>query len=257
MFAAWKLSLKRRGYSVQSINHYLSAVRALFAFAEDADLIEHAPKLRRVRNDPKHSFTRGNKKLYTENQLGKLLTRADIQIKLMVLLGINCGFGPKDIHDVEWTDFCAGRATLPRSKTGVCQTFALWPETLQAIDDLGLHRNELIAQRAKRGWSRSDGGHVFITKYLATLEPGCGRRAIPQAVCEGGCALLRFLQAKALCLDSNLARSQSARAEAVHAAQPTPTASDLHAHAGCRGGRGRDESKGQAAWRSCYFRSGK
>ena len=165
MFAAWKLSLKRRGYSAQSINHYLSAVRALFAFAEDADLIEHAPKLKRVRNDPKHSVTRGNKKLYTEKQLGGLLAHADIQMRLMVLLDINCGFGPKDIHDLEWTDCCAGRATLPRSKTGVCQTFALWPETLKAIDDLRLYRSELIAQRAKRGWIRSDEGHMFITKY--------------------------------------------------------------------------------------------
>jgi integrase len=165
MFAAWKLSLKRRGYSAQSINHYLSAVRALFAFAEDVDIIEHPPKLRRVKNDRKHGLARGSKKLYTEKQLGRLLAGADIQMRLMVLLGINCGFGPKDIHDLEWTDFCAGRATLPRSKTGVCQTFALWPETLQAIDGLRLHRDELIARMAKRSWSRSDGGRLFITKF--------------------------------------------------------------------------------------------
>ncbi len=165
MFATWKLSLKRRGYSAQSINHYLSAVRALFTFAEDADIIDHAPKLKRVRNDPKHGLTRGNKKLYTEKHLGRLLACGDIQMRLMVLLGINCGFGPKDIHDVEWTDFYASRATLPRSKTGVCQTFALWPETLRAIDGLRMHRGELIARMARRGWSRSDGGRLFITKF--------------------------------------------------------------------------------------------
>jgi len=165
MFAAWKLSLRSRGYSAQSINHYLSAVRALFAFAEDSDIIEHAPKLKRVKNDPKHGLVRRNKKLYTDKQLSRLLTCGDIQMRLMVLLGINCGFGPKDIHDVEWIDFCAGRATLPRSKTGVCQTFALWPETLQAIDYLRLHRGELIARMARRGSSRADGGLVFITKF--------------------------------------------------------------------------------------------
>ena len=32
-FARWKLSLKERGYSSESINHYLSAVRAMFTFA--------------------------------------------------------------------------------------------------------------------------------------------------------------------------------------------------------------------------------
>jgi site-specific recombinase XerD len=34
MFTAWKLSLRRRGYSRESINHYLSAVRAMHKFAE-------------------------------------------------------------------------------------------------------------------------------------------------------------------------------------------------------------------------------
>ncbi len=49
-FARWKLSLKEREYSPESINHYLSAVRAMFTFAEETDLIEKAPKLRRIKN---------------------------------------------------------------------------------------------------------------------------------------------------------------------------------------------------------------
>jgi hypothetical protein len=42
-FARWKISLKERGYSTESINHYLSAVRAMFSFAEETELIEKAP----------------------------------------------------------------------------------------------------------------------------------------------------------------------------------------------------------------------
>ena len=33
MFTKWKLSLRNRGYSPESINHYLSAVRAIYSFA--------------------------------------------------------------------------------------------------------------------------------------------------------------------------------------------------------------------------------
>lgn len=50
-FAASKISLKKRDYSPEPINHYLSAVRAMFAFAEETDLIEKAPKLRRIKNE--------------------------------------------------------------------------------------------------------------------------------------------------------------------------------------------------------------
>jgi hypothetical protein len=35
MFAAWKISLKRRSYSAESMNSYLGAVRAMYSFAED------------------------------------------------------------------------------------------------------------------------------------------------------------------------------------------------------------------------------
>jgi len=50
-FADWKISLKKRGYSAESIKHYLSAVRAVFAFAEETGLIEKGPKLKRVKNE--------------------------------------------------------------------------------------------------------------------------------------------------------------------------------------------------------------
>jgi hypothetical protein len=42
-FAGWKISLKKRGYSAESINHFLSAVRAMFSFAEDTEVINKAP----------------------------------------------------------------------------------------------------------------------------------------------------------------------------------------------------------------------
>ena len=64
-FAAWKLSLKNRGYSPESINHYLSAVRAMFAFAEDTDLVEKSPKLRRIKNETTSRPGSKEKPLYT------------------------------------------------------------------------------------------------------------------------------------------------------------------------------------------------
>jgi integrase len=165
MFAAWKLSLLERGYSAESINHYLSAVRAMCAFGEDADLIARAPRLRRVRNVAVGQAGASEKPLYAAEALSRLLAAADAQMRAMILLGLNCGFGPKDIHDLTWDDIDGDRTALPRSKTGVSQTYLLWEETRAALEALQLERHKLITRLARRGRERSDQGRVFVTKF--------------------------------------------------------------------------------------------
>ena len=165
MFAAWKVSLRRRKYSPQSINHFLTAVRSLFAFAEEADLMERIPKLKRIKNEKLPPPGSNEKPIYTTEEIGQLLGHADTQLKAMLLLGLNCGFGPKDIQDLTWGHIKADRVTLPRSKTGICQTYLLWPETLRALEGLRGHRRELIERMAKRGRDRTDEGHIFITRF--------------------------------------------------------------------------------------------
>jgi integrase len=83
----------------------------------------------------------------------------------MTLLGLNCGFGPKDLQDLAWNDIDGERVTLPRSKTGVCQTFQLWPESRKALSELAEARIKCIERLAARGRPRTDGGRVFTTKY--------------------------------------------------------------------------------------------
>ena len=165
MFAAWKISLKKREYSPESINNYLGAVRAMYLFAEDTELIAGSPKLRRVKNEPISMMRLKDKPIYSSDEIHRLLEHADNQLKVMILLGLNCGFGPKDIQDLTWEDVEDDRVTLPRSKTGICQTFLLWPETLQALGALKEEREERIIRLAKRTRLRSDEGHVFVTKF--------------------------------------------------------------------------------------------
>lgn len=165
MFAAWKLSLRRRGYSAESINHFLSAVRAMYAFAADVELLPAVPRLRRVRNEPCPKVGSRQKPLYTFAELQRLLGGASMQLKGMLLLGLNCGFGPKDLADLCWDDLCDGRVTLPRSKTGICQTYALWPETAAHLERIRTTRESLRARISRRNPTASDGGHVFVTRY--------------------------------------------------------------------------------------------
>jgi integrase len=162
-FADWKLSLKERGYSAESINHYLSAVRAMFRFAEDTELIAKPPKLKRVRNEPRKG--RDSKLLYSPEDISKLLEEADEQLKTMILLALNCGFGPKDIHDLTWDHIAGDRVALPRSKTGISQTYCLWPETLDLLNQLRLGQLRRNARVTTASPDRVLAKHVFITRF--------------------------------------------------------------------------------------------
>ena len=82
-FAAWKIFLKKRDYSPESINHYLSAVRAMFVFAEETGLMDKAPKLRRIKNERIPKTGSKEKPLYTLGDLKKLLENADLKLKTM------------------------------------------------------------------------------------------------------------------------------------------------------------------------------
>lgn len=164
-FADWKLSLKEHGYTPETINHFLSAVRSIFNFAEDTCLIEKGPKLKRIKNEPKLINGSQNKSLYTQDELQKLLENADIKMKAMVLLALNCGFGPKDIHDLTWNDIDNDRVTLPRSKTGVCQTYLLWPETRELLEHICLQKlaPKVESQNSKDQFKNN--GFVFMTMF--------------------------------------------------------------------------------------------
>jgi integrase len=165
-FASWKLSLKERGYSAESINHFLGAVRAMFRFAEDTELVERAPRLSRIRNESK--VLSNEKPLYSQAELGKLLDEADRQLKAMIVLALNCGFGPKDIHDLTWDHMKGDRVTLPRSKTGVSQTFMLWPETSKLLEEIRSHREQRTAQAQELAGNPLIQQHVFMTLFGKT-----------------------------------------------------------------------------------------
>jgi len=164
-FAAWKLNLRSRGYAAESINHFLNAVRAMFAFAEQNGMLKRAPALKRVKNERRTNHGGPGKPLYSVAQISELLCNTDSQMYAMILLGLNCGFGPKDIRDLTWDHFDGDRVTLPRSKTGVSQTFMLWQETTQALHNVKRARAEKVANAVRRGNHRSDNGHVFVTRF--------------------------------------------------------------------------------------------
>jgi integrase len=98
-------------------------------------------------------------KLFTAEEIRRLIDAAGPSMKAMILLAANCGFGNTDCGTLPLSavDLDAGWIDYPRPKTGIPRRCALWPETIQAI-------REAMAKRPtpKRD---EDAGLVFITKY--------------------------------------------------------------------------------------------
>jgi integrase len=90
---------------------------------------------------------------------GPELVQPGAQLKAMILLGINCGFGNADCGNLPLSavDLERGIIDFPRPKTGIPRRCALWPETVQAI-------REVLAQRPAPK-DPAHAGLVFVTKY--------------------------------------------------------------------------------------------
>ena len=98
-------------------------------------------------------------KLFTADEIHALLGTAGVQVKAMILLGINCGFGNSDCAALPTTavDLEAGVIDFPRPKTGITRRCPMWPETVGALRDALEKRPDPKAD--------ADAALVFITKY--------------------------------------------------------------------------------------------
>jgi integrase len=90
---------------------------------------------------------------------GPELVRPGPQLRAMILLGINCGFGNADCGNLPLSaiDLAGGMIDYPRPKTGIPRRCALWPETVEAI-------REALDARPRPKQAEAE-GLVFVTKY--------------------------------------------------------------------------------------------
>jgi integrase len=74
-------------------------------------------------------------KLFTAEEVRKLLDAAGQPMKAMILLGTNCGFGNADCGRLPLAAVDLDRAIIdyPRPKTGIPRRCVLWPETVAAL----------------------------------------------------------------------------------------------------------------------------
>jgi integrase len=162
-FAALRGKMAKKWGPV-TLGNVIQRMRVVFKFAWDNGLIERPVRYGQGFKRPSRKVVRIDRarkgpKLFTAAEVRRLLTTAGAQMRAMILLGINCGFGNADCGHLPLSavDLDAGVIDFPRPKTGISRRCALWPETIQALRDA-----QAVRPAPK---DEAHAGLVFITKY--------------------------------------------------------------------------------------------
>jgi integrase len=139
-------------------------IRSIFKHAYDSDLIGRPIRFSPGFKRPSMKVLRLHRaeqgpKLFTAEEIRRMLDAAAPPTDSMILLGINAGFGNSDVGNLPLAalDLEGGWVDYPRPKTGIPRRCPLWPETVAAL-------RQALAKRPKPK-NDDDIGLVFITKY--------------------------------------------------------------------------------------------
>jgi integrase len=164
-FAAYRVALAKRLGPV-SLGNSIQRVRSIFKFALESGMVKtlvlFGPGFKRPsKKTLRLERAKKGPKLFSRDELRKLIDAAGIPMKAMILLACNAGFGNSDLANMPLSsvDLQTGWVDFPRPKTGIARRFPLWPETLAAL-------GEVIAKRPTPK-AEADVGLLFITKYGA------------------------------------------------------------------------------------------
>ena len=150
----YRTRLIRAGISANTIDNRLAAMKAMYNWALDNEIIEHPPRLRAVKKVTPQKVERAT---FTASQIRALLDNAGVQMRAMIWLGLNCGFGCTDCAELKWKnlDLEHGRVAFPRGKTGIGRNLPLWPETIQALQAVPRQGEFVFYTRSGNCWVRA------------------------------------------------------------------------------------------------------
>jgi len=182
-FAALRNQLAKRWGPVR-LGNSVARVRTVFKYALDGDLIDRPVRFGPGFKRPSKKTLRLHKakqgpKLFTADEIRRLIAAAGPTMRAMILLGINAGFGNADCGNLPLSvvDLDRGVIDYPRPKTGIPRRCPLWPETVEALREALANRPTPKRQEHARlalltsyglPWVR-DGAPGIVTNVVTKL----------------------------------------------------------------------------------------
>jgi integrase len=187
-FAGLRNRLARKWGPVR-LGNAIQVTRSIFKHSYDAVLIDRPLRFGPGFKRPSRKVLRLHKakqgpKLFTAEEIRRLLEAADVPLKAMILLGINCGFGNADCGRLPLSalDLEGGMVDFARPKTGVNRRCPLWAETVQALKDA------LAARPEPKHPEHA--GLVFVSEQGLSWHKDSSANPVSRAMCN----LLRALR---------------------------------------------------------------
>jgi len=145
----------------------ITRIRVLFKHGFDSGLLSAPVRYGQGFNRPSKKVLRltrknGVARMFDAAEIRALIDAAGVQLRAMILLGVNCGYGNQDCATLptKALDLDAGWITYHRPKTGIDRRCPLWPKTIAAL-------REAIAARPKPKEPEAD-GLAFVTRTGAS-----------------------------------------------------------------------------------------
>jgi integrase len=175
----WRAMSRRWG--VRRLGLMVTGAKSIFKHAVDSDLIDRPVKFGPQFKVPSKKTIRLHRaqqgpKLFTADEVRRMVAGANVHLRAMLLLGINCGFGNADVGTLPLTalDLDRGWVNFPRPKTGINRRCPLWPETVATIQE------SLTKRRDPKDPSHA--GLVFITRLGRAWSKACANNPLVLAV---------------------------------------------------------------------------
>jgi integrase len=161
-FAALRTRMAEK-WGAHRLGKNIQFVRCAFKYAYESGLLDRPARFGPGFKRPSKKTLRLHRakqgvKLFTADEIRRLLAAATVQMKAMILLGINAGLGNSDCGNLTLADVNLETGFLDsvRPKTGIGRRCPLWPETVQALKDALAARPEPKKEE--------HAGLVFVTR---------------------------------------------------------------------------------------------
>jgi len=175
-FEALRAAIAKRWRPV-ALGNEIQRVRVVFKYAYDAGLIEQPMRYGPMFKRPSRKVLRlqrakNGPKMFEAADVQLLVKGATSQLKAMILLAVNCGFGNNDCATMpsRSLDLDSGWIDFPRPKTGIHRRCPIWPETIVAV------RNVLAKRKQPK--EKAHEGLVFITAVGGSFAKESGDNPI-------------------------------------------------------------------------------
>jgi integrase len=174
-----------RTWGPVAVGNEVNRVRIVFRYAFESGLIDKPIRFGQQFKRPSRRILRREReergpRLFTAANLRRIIQAADVQLRAMVLLGINCGLGNSDCGQLRFRniDLRSSWLNYPRPKTSVARRSKLWPETvlaLQAAIDVrpepknDAHKELVFVTRTGKPWHKANVDNPIAKRFAKLL----------------------------------------------------------------------------------------